>query len=348
MQAQVTMRPTHGLNFQATWTWSRALGNSGWLNRHTLERNNTLTGQHRTHALNVFGSYDLPFGPRGYLLRESSGVVRKIVEGWQLSWVTSLSTGTPMSVTGSATTLWGGANWPVLVRPDLWDDKGGRVQERWNDEGVYQEARYWGNKYTRVPDTSVCSPQLLANDVDLYGRICVNPANNQTRNTANTMAMALSWVNPATGQTELDPVTNAWKAATYTDAAEAAKYGAQVGDPIIVFRNYNGMADYNYMGHGNYKGNRLTGPGRFTFDMSMSKAVEIMEGRRLEIRVDAQNILNRAVASGEATGTVRYFNGGRGVTQVAPTAPSVGGYDFGRLHTKVGHRTLQARLRLTF
>ena len=336
MQTQVTLRPTHGLNFQATWTWSRALSNSSW-NNYLGDREYLLTGQHRSHTLNTFGNYELPFGSRGVLFREASGFFKKAVEGWSLSWVTSMSSGTAMSITGDST-QWGNS-WPELVRPDLWDNKSGKITTMWNDDGTYAGGRYWGDKYTKVLDPGSCNPANMT--TVLYDQFCVNPDTGALRDSAR-MAIAL-----ADGTRDIDPLTGVWRAAVYTDAAEAAKYGASVGDPIIVFRQSRGYGSvYDPYHTGNFKSNQLTGQGRFSFDMAAAKSVEFMEGKRIEIRVDAQNILNHATPSGGAPGA---SDGGRFMSISNPanlglTSTAI----FGNVANKGGHRTFQARLRLSF
>jgi hypothetical protein len=124
LQAQVTLRPTHGLNFQTTYTWSRNLGNrdaiTDPLNRAA---DYGVLGNHRSHMLTTYGTYNLPLGPSGYAFRDSSGWVRRLVEGWQLSWVTSITSGLPYSVT-SVNSMYGGAM-VDLVNPDCSTRKAG-------------------------------------------------------------------------------------------------------------------------------------------------------------------------------------------------------------------------------
>jgi hypothetical protein len=141
------------------------------------------------------------------------------------------------------------------------------------------------------------------------------------------------------------------EALKYDPNAQMDVVGFTDGTPIyanpvvIVFRNANQL-DYNDKQYiGNYKSNRLTGPGLFTFDMAMSKSVELMEGKRFEIRVDAQNILNHPTPSGGSP-TLSY--GGRRATTSNPSFAINGTAVFGNLPNKGGHRTFQARLALRF
>jgi hypothetical protein len=77
MQAQVTLRSWHGLNYQGSYTWSRGLGVGGGIDnaggysglyRDLLNRNADYTVQatHRLHDFRSYGSFELPFGPEDY------------------------------------------------------------------------------------------------------------------------------------------------------------------------------------------------------------------------------------------------------------------------------------------
>ena len=125
-----------------------------------------------------------------------------------------------------------------------------------------------------------------------------------------------------------------------TQGADGVMYRA--GDPIVVFRNADQRLGAN--AQGNFKPMQVTGQGVFTFDMAMSKSVEFMEGKRIEIRVDAQNMLNHPMPTNTY---VRYSANTR---NLAPTNPSMGlgAANFGYLSTKVGRRTFQGKLRISF
>jgi hypothetical protein len=60
--------------------------------------NKTLLGFHRTHALTSNGTWTLPFGPNQKLLNNVPGWAARVVAGWQLGGILTLSSGSPMSV----------------------------------------------------------------------------------------------------------------------------------------------------------------------------------------------------------------------------------------------------------
>ena len=320
MQAQVTMRPVRGLSFQTTYTWSRNLARQGITNYNTMVHNYYLASSHRSHTLNTYGSYELPFGANGFLLRDTSGALKKAIEGWQLSWVLSFTSGLPGSLSGGST-LWGDSR-PILERPDLWDNKMGKVSYRADSDDYY--GYFFGNRYIRVTDpvcfdSSVVGPTL----VDACG------------NGRNALALARP---DGQGSFVADTYTS-----TFTNTASGVTYYA--GDPIIVVRNAREDLGEDIRDANKMSWNSLTGPGRYSFDLAMAKSVEFMEGKRIEVRVDAQNILNHPMPSNSA------FSWNARFTEVSN--PEFGlnntdAYNFGRLQTKGGHRTFQAKIRLSF
>jgi hypothetical protein len=344
MQAQVTMRPTHGLNFQATYTWSRNLGSGTWTN-YLGGRDYNMSGQHRSHQLRFFGAYELPFGPRGFFFRDASSAVRRIVEGWQMSWVVSMETGPPISVVaaGPGSVLWG-RTWPILVRPDLWDDKQGKARMQWGERdpqtGNYRfmTGTYLDREYIHVLDRNLCNPERIQSTGtgNLFTTQCVNAAGNIVGGAPYAIALATR-----------DSAGRLVPALYESDFRAPDGMVYRAGEPIIVFRNADASDGRNATG--NYKPGRMTGQGRFGFDMSMSKRIMIVEGTSLEFRVDAQNILNHATPSFH-TGSPVMESGGRYVSIDPPTMniTNVGAHPFGALNLKVGHRTFQGRVAIRF
>jgi hypothetical protein len=101
LQMQATLRPTHGMSFQGTYLWSRALGISGtsYTNPTERERDYILAGNHRTHEFRSNGTFELPLGPNKLLLGNTSGLLARFIERWQTSIIFNLSTGSPTSIT---------------------------------------------------------------------------------------------------------------------------------------------------------------------------------------------------------------------------------------------------------
>jgi hypothetical protein len=125
LQTQITLRPIRGLSFQASYTWSKNLGINAATDPTNQNLDYGILSSNRPHSFTSYGTYTLPLGPNGFLFRNSTGIVKKIAEGWQLSWTTYASSGVPMSVT-TLNSLWGGGQ-PDLVNPTVWNSVKGKV-----------------------------------------------------------------------------------------------------------------------------------------------------------------------------------------------------------------------------
>jgi hypothetical protein len=305
MQAQVTMRPVHGLNFQATYTWSRNLSRQTITDYRDWTADYWLNGQHRSHQLNVNGAWTLPFGPNGFVLRNATGGLKKAIEGWQLGWIASAVSGMPMSLTG-VTTLWSN---PGMNQVGMFDNKSGKVE--WDNDLEYGFF-YGKNKYTRIIDP-----------------MCLD---------TNYVASSLTGSCVSGGLRALVEVDDSKEIVGYQTRSTAGV----LSDPVrgtIIFRNPEPGQ------RGNFQGNKLTGQGRWTLDANMGKTIEVLEGKRIEIRVDAQNIFNHAIPS-ESGSSVGSRN--NAIANPYMTINTTATTPWGRLNTKTSHRTFQGRIRLSF
>jgi hypothetical protein len=109
LQLQVTRR-VKGAMLGAAYTLSRAINyaddqDSGltfnWV--PMLERNRAVAGFDRTHNLQFYGDYELPFG-KGKKWAQN-GIVSRLAGGWQVNWILSRTSGTPFTVTTSGSSL---------------------------------------------------------------------------------------------------------------------------------------------------------------------------------------------------------------------------------------------------
>jgi hypothetical protein len=101
LQATVRKQFTHGLTFQAAYTWSRAFSATYVGNPNASFSDNVpvileygLNTNYHPQRLTINYSYNLPFGHR-------EGVVGKFTNGWNFSGVTTIQDGTPLSITDS-------------------------------------------------------------------------------------------------------------------------------------------------------------------------------------------------------------------------------------------------------
>jgi hypothetical protein len=242
--AQVTVRPTNGVTWQSTYTWSKNLGINGLIggglgttftDPRDQHKDYAVLPDSRTHDFRTNGTFELPFGPGKMLLRNSSGVLARFVEGWQTSWIVNLNTGQPLSIAAQSMLYANGT--PDIVGP--FDLSSGKVQFTGGPSGSY---------FSRDAIKQVRDPQCLT----------VAPTLNSS---CNLSAIA----DAKTGQILLQ-------------------------NPLPGTRGTLGQR-------------AIEGPGRWRFDMGLSKAIKLTESKSLQFRMDAQNVLNHPEPQTAVTGT---------------------------------------------
>jgi hypothetical protein len=109
LQAELTKRLSKNLNFQAAYTWSKAIdttseatavgaGDSNQ-NGNDARAARGLSRFHTPHRFTFYGTYRLPF------FRGEKGFLGQTLGGWQFSTVVKLAKGTPFTVTNTALDL---------------------------------------------------------------------------------------------------------------------------------------------------------------------------------------------------------------------------------------------------
>jgi hypothetical protein len=133
MQVEWSKRLSHNLNFQAAYTWSKAIdtvsestfvgaGDSNF-NGPDARVGRALSRFHSPHRFTFFGTYRLP------RLMGMNPVVRQVLGGWEVTSVFKWAHGTPFSVSGAAFDLnldGFSETRPVLVRPEV---LGSRIED---------------------------------------------------------------------------------------------------------------------------------------------------------------------------------------------------------------------------
>jgi hypothetical protein len=183
METQLTMRPKHGMTYQATWTWSRATGVApptadgggttevyrDFLNRHA---DYTVASFQRTHDFRGYATFELPFGPGRFIGSTTHGAFARTIEGWQLGTIFDFSTGAPQNVTATTTINRSGT-------PDIVGNFPHSGHVTWGNPF----GSYFSQQYSRVTDpacknvapslTSFCSNTAIA---DANGNIILQNA----------------------------------------------------------------------------------------------------------------------------------------------------------------------------
>jgi hypothetical protein len=288
-QAQVQLRPTRGLMFTSTYTFSKTLadqpggggfwGGGGWTDptNRALDYKLSYGAKHQWQNM---GMMDLPLGANGYFLRGvQNGIIRRAIEGWQFSWTMRIQNGTPQQISGGTNHLYSGATLMDLVGPK--ELAPGNSVLEW-PAGASQ-GYYYG--------TGATSKYVIANDPQC----------------GNTKVVSAGLASSCTLKALFQAVPNGT---------------ATPGQGRILLQN-------PMPGHQGNFSSYVEGIGTINFDMGMTKSVMLTEGKSLNFRVNASNILNHP----------------------SPNNPifQVGGFGaLGVTGMKSGNRTFQGNLTIRF
>ena len=112
LQVEVMKRFSHGYTFQGNYTLSKAMGDEEGdevgvrgtfrtLRDRSLDRR--VLSFSRKHVVRMNGIYELPFGKNKRFGGGASGLVNRIVGGWQMGGLTTISSGAPITITANNT-----------------------------------------------------------------------------------------------------------------------------------------------------------------------------------------------------------------------------------------------------
>jgi hypothetical protein len=164
MEAQVSLRPTQGVSMQSTYTWSRNTGvGAGYTNPTDRHADYSVLGDTRTHDFRTNGAFTLPLGPSRLFLGNSSGLLARLVEDWQLGWLVNLNSGAPINIAAQSMIYENGT--PDIVAD--FDFRAGKVQ--W-PSGANNGNYFGADTFTQVDDpqcAQVTSAQGLAGQCTL-------------------------------------------------------------------------------------------------------------------------------------------------------------------------------------
>jgi hypothetical protein len=117
LQATVRKRLTHGVTFQASYTWSKDLTDlvgygANYNNASNLAQQYGQAYFNRPQRFVFNYNWELPFG-------HPHGLAGKLVEGWAVSGVTVVQNGTPLTFTDSRAGTIYGVSGPISTAPSL-------------------------------------------------------------------------------------------------------------------------------------------------------------------------------------------------------------------------------------
>jgi len=123
LQTRLTRRFGGGTEAGVVYTFSKAIdyGENEGAVFHPFptdwQNNKALAGFDRTHNVQVYGVYELPFGRTKRWAQR--GIANILAGGWQLSWIMSVYSGVPLTITTNVnpSNALGSTNTPDLIGP---------------------------------------------------------------------------------------------------------------------------------------------------------------------------------------------------------------------------------------
>ena len=168
LQASLIRRFSRGLMFEASYTWSKSLGNPEGmpLDSRNKDLDYGLLDLDRTHMFTFNYVWEIPF------LKRSSGWKANLFGNWQISGITSFQSGLPINVTQSGDVAnFGGST--GAQRPDLVGDPGkgrGASLQRYFNVDAFRAVTQTGRVGT-APINAIRGPGIKNVDVSLFKNI---------------------------------------------------------------------------------------------------------------------------------------------------------------------------------
>lgn len=235
LQVEIRRRFSDGLQFQANYTFSKALTNAAGLGQLRFEPRldnaqpeleYARADYDQTHRFNANAIYHLPFGRGKWFFGDADGLVERLVGGFQFNTIVELGSGPPITIT--------------------------------DNRGVLNLA-FFSNRNT--PFTNLSGEQLK-NLFGVFERNGIKYFINPDVIDPVTGRGARGSIDPLTGQEQTFP----GQVFFLTPAGQVGNTPRPIG----------------------------TGPVYFRVDASLFKNIRITEGTRLQLRVEAFNVFNRA------------------------------------------------------
>jgi hypothetical protein len=105
LETTMNKRLSHDIAAYVTYTWSRRRQATDLLNTWDEKTFEDIDQNDRPQRLTITGLWGLPFGPGKALGGRTTGLVARLIEGWQFNVIGEISSGTPINMNGSAIPL---------------------------------------------------------------------------------------------------------------------------------------------------------------------------------------------------------------------------------------------------
>lgn len=101
-QFSIQKRFTQGYTVQASYTWSKWLQSTEYLNAGDARPTRMISDQDSPHRFTMSAMYLLPFGKGQLFFSDANGIVDRLVNGWQIQGVYAFQVGFPISLANDA------------------------------------------------------------------------------------------------------------------------------------------------------------------------------------------------------------------------------------------------------
>jgi hypothetical protein len=156
LEVSLTMRPTHGLSFTATWGLSKTMVQPG--SGFTDPKNPTLDFGKSTQSvgqdIRTNGTFELPMGPNKLFFGNSAGVLARMLERWQMGFIYNIASGAPRTFNAGNGGLYANPR-PDVVGP--WTNPEGKVS--WNG----QNGSFLTDDYAVFRDPQCTNTSIVTN-----------------------------------------------------------------------------------------------------------------------------------------------------------------------------------------
>jgi hypothetical protein len=284
LQAQFTLRPTQGFAVQSTYTWAKAMEISPDDNTDLLNRRQDYRRAYSNipHDLRTNATLELPVGPGKLFFGNTSGVLARALERWQVGLILNLSAGRPVTLLGGDGLNYGSS--ASSTDPNIAVDVVG-------DFDVRKADLYWDGNNNRGSLFGRDNPYITVTDPQ-----CPATGAGQT-------AYPTSLLCGLSAVARIVPAGTPGAVQYGVDANGAPRFG------VIVLQNPSPGRQ------GNLGQMTFDMPGTYRFDANLSKTFRLTETKSLQFRMDATNVLNHpnplpvapAISINQASGDFGYL-----------------------------------------
>jgi len=254
LQAEIRRRFSHGLTFQANYTFQKTLTDAPGTGQTRFEplidnaqRNieYAIADTDTTHVFNLNVIYELPFGKGKPFFSDANGLVDRLLGGWQATSIVRWSSGTPFSITDARGTL----------------NRAGRSGRQTANSSLSKgELKNLVGVFRTPCGVFFIDPQVI--NIDLAQ--CQNGAIVQRNGAASSAGV---------GSLGFDPIGQPGGIKAFSGQVFSNVPPGQTGQ---LERNF------------------LMGPMYFNWDASIIKNIPITERWKVQLRAEAFNVTNRA------------------------------------------------------